>query len=128
MNKVISTWGKDHWSLLAYIETRCVDYNGNLDMKHLRVNSKKRGYSNGTGLRSSWQDSWGTQMKNGVISDTQHDDIDVLEELEAEGFITNNLTNLNPLISLMDKGFEAIGKLRKHKANGGSFSAFNLNK
>jgi hypothetical protein len=24
----IELWGKDHWTTLAYIETRCVDYDG----------------------------------------------------------------------------------------------------
>jgi hypothetical protein len=34
-------WGKDHWSLLSYCETRAVDYSGKLDLQHLTVNASK---------------------------------------------------------------------------------------
>ncbi len=116
-------WGKDHWSLLAYFETIAVDYDGKVDVRRIRINSTKRGYSNGN--ISSWQDTWGTIMKGGIILDTQHDDIDVMNDLEEAGLVKNVSTELNPIIEMTEKGREIVGNLRKHKSNGGVFGNFN---
>ena len=38
MNKItIEQFGKDHWSLLLYIETRIYNYGGVLDLYHMRI-------------------------------------------------------------------------------------------
>jgi len=122
----MNNWGKDHWSLLAYFETVTVDYNGKVDVRRIRINSTKRGYSNGNIVSQEWRDTWGTQMKDGDILDTQHDDIDVMNDLEEAGLVKNVFTELNPIMEMTEKGCEVVGNLRKHKSNGGMFGNFNI--
>lgn len=122
----MNNWGRDHWSLLAYFETVAVDYNGKVDVSRIRTNSTKRGYSNGNITSQDWQDTWGTRMKDGDILDTQHDDIDVMNELEEAGLVKNVSTELNPIIEITERGWEVVGKIRKHKSNGGTFGNFSL--
>ncbi len=124
----MNNWGKDHWSLLAYFETIAVDYNGKVDVRRIRINSTKRGYGNGNISSIGWQDTWGTKMKDGNIPDTQHDDIDIMNDLEEAGFVKNIFTEINPIIEMTEKGREVVGKIREHKSNGGMFGNFNLNK
>lgn len=124
MKNVTENWGKDHWSLLAYLETCAVDHKGVVNLSRIRINEAKRGFTNGTNCK--WQESWGTRMKGGVIPDGKHDDIDVLEELEAAGFVDNIATNLHPCITMKPKGLKVVNKIRVHKANGGMFATFSL--
>lgn len=134
MKKNFKNWGKDHWSLLAYIETQIVNAkntdefaSAKLDLTRMRVNSEKRGFTNGVNRMGSvmkWEDSWGTKFKDGEILDPTHDDIDILDELENEGFVKNHFTDMNPIVSLTEKGYETCARIRKHKAHGGSFSKF----
>ena len=37
----VDEFGKDHWSLFAYIETRCVDHKGVLDLAHMRTKNSR---------------------------------------------------------------------------------------
>lgn len=116
----IEKWGRDHWSLLAYIENCVVEYNGKLRLSRMRVNSNKRAFSNGNSF--DWQDSWSSILKNG--QEKGHDDIDIMNELEYFGFIKNTGTLINPVIKLTKKGLKASQKLREHKGNKGTFSNF----
>lgn len=120
----MENWGKDHWSLLAFFETQVVKNINLIDTRRMRINDKKRQFGNGNGF--SWQDSWGTRQKDGNIPDGSHDDIDVMEELQKEGFCKNEFTNLNPLVTLTKKGWETCAKIREHKGNGGVFNNFKI--
>jgi hypothetical protein len=130
----IENWGKDHWSLLVFIETQIVNAkntkefpSSKLDLTRMRVNSDKRVFTNGAsrmGSTMSWRDTWGTKFKGGEILDPKHDDIDVLDELEESGFVKNHFTDMNPIVSLTKKGYEACNRIRKHKAEGGQFAQF----
>jgi hypothetical protein len=117
----IDNWGKDHWSLLAFFETQVVEKKNAIDVRKIRINDSKRGFGNGNG--HGWKDSWGTRLKNGSILG-DHDDIDVMNELEAEGFCINMFTDLNPIIDLTEKGLAVVADIRKHKSRGGNFSNF----
>lgn len=124
-------WGKDHWSLLAYFETRCVDHMGRLDTQHMRCNAPVRGFTNGNprsalGAVSLWEPTWGTRLKDGTIPDTEHDDWSVMEELEELGFCENINSNLNPVIRLTDLGRKTCNALRIHKSEGKTFNQFSL--
>jgi len=120
---VVAQFGKDHWSTFAYAETCCVDNRGRLDIRRLRVNESKRPIrSNGLG----WQPSWGTRTKDGKIPDPTHDDIDCLDDLEREGLIEWIGTLINPAVKLTDKGKVVAAALRRHKADGGQFSTFEV--
>lgn len=94
-------WGKDHWSLLAYFETVCVDNQGRPDFMRMRINPKMHPFGGGThfGPRQ-WQDSYATRLKDGSIPNNKHDDYDVMEELENLGFLENIGTGINPVIKL----------------------------
>ncbi len=116
-------WGKDHWSLLAYLECRAVDHRGHVDMRRMRVNSVKRGVANGASER--WKPESGTRLKDGSIPNPDHDDIDVFQELEDAGLVQNLATDLNPCVQITPVGFEVVHLIRQAGAAGGRYKDFN---
>lgn len=125
----IEKWGKDHWSLLGFIDYLCVDYKGCLDDRHrrnMRCNEKRHP---GCGaISTEWKPSYGTRLK-GFFDDLaqqlpKHDDWDCSEDFEAAGLLENNGSGINPVWKLTQKGLEMAARLRAHKANGGIFSSF----
>lgn len=134
----ISQFGRDHWSLLAYIETRTVDHKGVLDKNHLRikeeVDAAGRTY---IGPKHEWNPDWGTRLKGFAIDKNyqeidsslrlpNHDDLDCFDDLENAKLIENLGSGLNPAAKLTKKGIEIASKLREHKATGGNFSDFSI--
>ena len=126
----MNTWGKDHWFLLSYIGSCCVDNDGVLDATRMRINCKRHlGTENSRGQR--WEDGWGTRLR-GFFKDPHskkglipwHDDIDCLDDMESEGLIVNLGTNINFLVELTEKGQKIEAILRKHKMKGGVFVNF----
>ena len=124
-------WGKDHWSLLAFIEHLCVDYKGCLDDKRRRCMRCNEGRHPGCGyLHSAWQPTSGTRLKGYFENNAYalqmptHDDFDCTEDFEAAGLLENNGSGINPVWKLTDKGLEMSARLRAHKTNGGNFSSF----
>jgi hypothetical protein len=61
----IEEWGKDHWSLLGYIECRCVDHQGVPDHSHMRTNAGRHPGLVGAECRGlpPWEPSYGTRLK-----------------------------------------------------------------
>jgi hypothetical protein len=132
-------WGKDHWSLLAYVETRVVDHHGYLDSRHLR----KEG------------DTYPTRLREGA-TEPGHSDLDCLADLVAEGLIEpgEGTTPGGRVLSavherrvrrdtrgrfrhpamklawqtrryqLTARGEAIAGELRAHKGRGGNFAGF----
>ena len=133
-NIPIEDWGKDHWSLLAYIECRCVDYGGIPSRDHMRINEKKHpGLANRAVMGGmEWSSKYGTRLngfwKNGTTDPSRqlpdHDDWDCLYDLEAAGLIKDNGTGIHPLAEMTPKGREIAALLRAHKAEGGQFAGF----
>lgn len=122
---LVKYFGKDHWSLLAYIETRCVDFDGVLDRRHLRCNNSHLLHSHIGG----WDDKYSTRL-NTLASKTRvmaigHDDHDCLEDLENAGFI-KIISNANLLVKMTELGLNISSKIRAHKASGGNFAKFEL--
>lgn len=102
----MSQWGKDHWSLLAYVETRCVEYKGQLDRKHLSLDGKK----------------YPLRLNNGIAKGKN--ELDALKDLQNEGLILiENFASLE--VRMTDLGNDMAAQLRKHKAAGGQFADFN---
>ena len=101
----IEEWGKDHWSLFAYVETRCVETGGKLEPAHMR-----RGTESPTRLKTREIDN--------------HNDFDVLDDLEFHGLAVNRGSGINPLMELTAKGWEMASRLRQWKAQGGNFHGF----
>lgn len=130
----IENWGKDHWSLLAYIEYRGVNHQGILDKMHLRIKNPMVANSTDYPLpRPEWQPGWGTKLRgyfhpNGDRDESKmlpdHDDLDCIEDMEKAGLVENLGTGLNPACKLTKKGQQFANALSAHKQEGMSFAAF----
>lgn len=95
----IEHFGKDHWSLLAYVECRCVDNDGIIDHQHLRINPDRHLPINRPRNPNNWKPGYGTRLRgyfvttlfgvgitNPVHQVKWHDDWDCLEDLEGAGW------------------------------------------
>lgn len=123
----ISLWGKDHWSTLAYIETRCVDHKGIPDADHMRtdydlhpmrVGDRKAAFG-----MTDFKKKYPTRLNDGTER-RDHDDWLCLEDAEHEGFVEILGTGVFPVYKLTDKGHSVLAALRKHKAQGKNFGEF----
>lgn len=137
----LKEFGKDHWSLLGYIESRVHSYNiapntGELDKNHLRINpdgdygviaTPFKGLFNRT-----WKDSYGSRLfgywKDDKTTDpdkqiNNHDDVNCLNDLEAAGLI-EVLSLVNFYIKLTKKGIKMASELREWKNGGNHYSGF----
>ena len=101
----IEKWGNDHWSLLAYIETCCVDQNGHFELTRIRVNPDTHPML-AVGLLSArkWASNYDTVL-NDTTTVPGHDDVDCLGDLEKAGMIyiqslVNGFAVLSPMGSL----------------------------
>lgn len=123
-------WCKDHWSMLAYIACRCVDYKGVLDRKHIRCNEAiHQEIPRGERLTfrhyyilSNWSDAHSTRIK-GPEQIRGHDDWDCAVDLQTAGLIKIvSMDNFH--VEMTDLGWEISKLLQKHKATGGVFADF----
>lgn len=105
-------FGRDHWSLLVYVESRCVDSFGSLDERHMRDKH-----------RSGWRPEWSTRIKSGSIV-PEHDDFDCLLDLHTSGYIIHE----NNKYILTDEGYRVAGLIRRNRAEGRNYSEFKLEK
>lgn len=105
-NVPMKKWGKDHWSLLAYIDSCCINNNGKLNSLRMRADGEK----------------YPTRTKDGELRG--HNDYHCLKDLESEGFVQNIGTLANPIVRMSDKGLDAMKQLTKHKQTGGNYDNF----
>lgn len=130
-------FGKDHWSLLAYVETRCVDYGGVLDKAHLRIKESvdRAGNARALQFHGQWKDEYGTRLKGYFLEGdgrdekrrlSKHDDLNCLSDLEAAGYIKSFGTGLNPAYMMTKEGSLIVAQLRELKAGGGHYYQFEL--
>lgn len=129
----VNTFGKDHWSLLAYVGYRAANHEGNLSNSHLR--SKHPAIKTNPLIFYHWKPEYGTRLfgywntdgtTNPRLRLLDHDDHDCLEDLEAAGFITEVGTIVNPSAKLTDEGARVCGLLAKHKSDGHQYATFVL--
>ena len=121
----IDRWGKDHWALLAYIESVCVDQHGMVDLKRMRCDADRHPqyiYLRGIGDELYGKKKYPTQLKDGEQPD--HDDWDCLDDLETAGLVENIGFTMQPRYIMTDRGHEVASELRKHKAQGGRYKEF----
>lgn len=133
MTVTVDRFGKDHWSLLAYVETLCVDSLkgiGTIDHRRMRCNIKTHpALRSGVVLSSpGWKSEWGTQLKGYIFTSKdnflpQHDDWDCLDDLDTAGFI-ETLSLVNGFVTMTGKGNKTAAQLREHKTKGGRFANF----
>lgn len=137
----IAKWGKDHWSTLAYIETRIVDHKGRLNVEHMRCNPRvHRAFSNRANIESGG--SYPTVLADGTTLE-RHDDWSCAEDAVALGLLTMEdeeavardghydehgefVSGRSPRFALTPRGMEVAALLRQHKAAGKSFATFRV--
>lgn len=140
-------FGKDHYSTLAYIETRIMDHRGRLHHEHMRCdywrhrvlyeekrNTIARGEMAGMVTRTETgrlvfagpMKRYPTFLAGGVEQD-HHDDYDCLLDLIAAGWLTADTDDpLDPeaAYTLTPTGRTVANALREHKGNGGKWATF----
>ena len=128
----IKQFGKDHWSLLVYVEYRVLNNKGVLDMKHLRI--KNPAITNGL-IPIAWKPEWGTRLygywnedksTNPELRLPDHDDYDCLDDLEGAGLVESFGTGINPAFLLTKKGAKVCSFLVLHKQEGKHYADFVL--
>lgn len=143
-NTSIEQFGKDHWSLLAYVEHCCVNGHkglGTIDRRRVRCNQNTNPmlaavYSH----ESSWKLGYSTRLagffdfegrndpEKAIAAGLQlrdHDDWNCLEDLEAAGYV-EVMSLVNGTVKMTEEGCRVAAKIRAHKTGGGEFASFNL--
>lgn len=134
---LIDNWGKDHWSTLAYLETRVVDYKGQIDHRHMRCHPRlHRELATIQPVTGELQDSsaFPTRLRDGSVID-RHDDWSCVEDMKEAGLLTWTQRRVNGKmfdcvrisVRLTKRGYEVAAALRLHKASGKNFITFNPN-
>lgn len=116
----MSEWGKDHWSTLAYLETRAVDHSGLIDNRHMRCNPRLHRIFAHSGSFSGKE--YPTRLKRSELEN--HDDWSCVEDMVSAGLIEAWFSESRGKIKFTDYGQSVANLLRVHKMNGGSFSTF----
>ncbi len=123
-------WGKEHWALLGYVETRCVDNKirpktswAELDRNHMRCDVDRHPQHANSANRSVPSKKYPTRLAEGIeLKD--HDDYDCLDDLESHGLIIIGGTGMFPTVKMTKLGLEVSSELRAHKASGKNFAEF----
>jgi hypothetical protein len=131
----ITKFGKDHWSMLAFIETICVDFKGSVTDRHrqsFRTNVRRHpAYGYWPAGERKWNPAHGTRLKgyfeknDPKLKLSGHDDWDCVDDLEKAGILDNMGTGMNPTFVLTPLGQALAAELRRHKQNKGNFADFN---
>jgi hypothetical protein len=140
----VSQFGKDHWSMLAYVEHCCVngmDGFGRLDRRRLRcIPAKRPMLAAALASDIGWKLEYSTRLKGfsqfegrddpekAIAAGVQlrdHDDWDCLDDLEAAGLVEIQ-SLVNGVVNMTKRGSAVAGQLRAHKASGGQFADFSL--
>lgn len=131
-------FGKDHNSLLAYLETLQVDSSNpgvaTIDKRRMRTNPGRHPLQavNVNDSCGGWDPSYGTRLAGywGLKDKVNpkrlvrgHDDWDCLDDLEAAGMV-EILSLANGYVRFTDKGLKVASDLRAWKAKGGQFADF----
>ena len=130
----VGKWGKDHWTTLAYLETRSVDHQGVLSNKQMRCNPRlHREFAHSSLLGSVIDGSkYPTRLRNDETLDG-HDDWSCLEDMVAAGLVRAYYRVARPTlafgtcdakIELTGLGEEVAAQLRRHLAAGKRSSDF----
>lgn len=128
-------FGKDHWSLLAYVGCRVVDNRGTLNKDHMRTHPERHLAGmcgkHPCSQTHKWNPEHGTRLagyfddrKNPALFLEEHDDWDCLEDLEDAGMLKIGGSGLNPVVRLTKFGRNVETQIREYKADGGNFADF----
>lgn len=119
-------WGRDHWSTLAYIETKLVDGNGYRVQFDPRMRQNRRHFRVLAGRKSEgipMSPEHGTSLSDDTYL-PWHDDWCCVQDMLKAGLFTGdpNKWDSGFELRLSEAGHKAIAAVRKHKAQGGSFA------
>lgn len=118
-------FGKDHWNLLAYVETCAVDHRNRLDHECMRGNPATHPFLRNDAYqrdRGQWGSSHSTRLRDGKTIDG-HDDWDCLDDLDDAGLV-EIISLVNGFVRMTDYGLAISAQLRRHKATGGKYQDF----
>lgn len=138
----IDRYGKDHWSMLAYVETLCVDSPGSdgvgrIDLRRVRCNGATHQLLNANAT-VGWKPQYGTRLRGffdfsgranpdaaaaAGLQIKDHDDWDCLDDLADAGLV-DILSLVNGFVKMTPTGLDVSAQLRQHKATGGMFASF----
>jgi hypothetical protein len=134
----IQDFGRDHWSLLLYIQHICLNSSvkspegriAEIDFNKLRINPFTNPLQSGNGRRrldNSWKIEYGTRLKTSDSGEPRrlkdHDDWDCLNDFENSG-IVEIISTVNGFVRLTEKGIDLANKLVKHIILCGATSDF----
>ena len=114
-------WGKEHWSVLGYVESVCVNYKGKPDLRRVYANRTRH-----PGLfvnRGAPDTEYPVRLKNGIEVHNR-DEWDCIYDMEAIGMIELLGTGIHPVFKMLPLGEIVVAELRKHKAAGGTWANF----
>lgn len=143
----VAAWGRDHWSLLGYIETvieAMGDFQVGFDarMRQNRRNFRvmenlsprpRRINHTPASLGVTMDVKYASRLLDGSQPDWTHDDWCCVQDMVTAGFLfncSNGQADIEPLSSLKftAEGVRVAQALRLHKMNGGTFSNFDATK
>lgn len=123
-------WGKDHWSILLYIESICVngaDGIGTPDRERVQCNPKRHpglvAYTpTGELLDGS---EFGIRLYGGKkLPGPDYDEWDCIFDLECYGLVESLGTGIHPEYRMTEWGIRAAAVLHKYKAQGGQLNRY----
>jgi len=123
-------WGKDHATLLLYVETRHVDHDNVLLPDNLRTNPTRHPHeANARRDRGSlfWKPEHGTRIVGGERPSEVHDDWDCLDDME-EVEILLHTGPPNFMAALSPIGIEVAGELRKYRGRNQPLDEFDFDR
>jgi hypothetical protein len=132
----VSLWGKDHWSVLAYLETCAVDHGGTIDSRRMRCDPRihRELFHSMLARFPCAGTKYPTRLAGGKLK-RNHDDWSCLEDMVACGMLRAWFKESRPGYPFGDSrgkiefttfGLDTVHLLRKHKSAGGRFADFAL--
>jgi hypothetical protein len=132
----MNLWGRDHWSTLAYIETKLVNHGETVVEFDPRMRQKRRHFrlllqalpghrKPGAIVQGQAMEAQhGSRLSDGSYL-PWHDDWDCVTDMIEEGLFENDGGDgelIGYPLKLTELGYAATAAIRKHKAEGGNFS------
>lgn len=105
-------FGRDHWSMFAYVETRTVDHLGTIGHAHARTHGRRHPVmlqAKGDFLRTLDGSGYPTILAGGEEL-PDHDDYDCLDDLIAAGLLEVHMPRLSPGIHVEQYYVDAYGR------------------
>ncbi len=125
-------WGRDHWSTLAYIETKlvdgpykvCFDPHMRQGRRHYRVLLGKPNGRKTPANAMVMRPEYGSRLADGTYL-PWHDDWHCVQDMVKAGLFEDGVWDVGFKLKLTDLGSMVTAALRKLKSEGGSFSTCN---